>query len=65
MYLDYYGFTAHPFLMTPDARLFFASSVHARAHAHLVYGLAQREGFPPAPYLEPVVEVLSNPLRRT
>jgi putative secretion ATPase (PEP-CTERM system associated) len=45
MYLDYYGFTAHPFLMTPDARLFFASSVHARAHAHLVYGLAQREGF--------------------
>ena len=27
--------------------------------------LAQREGFPPAPYLEPVVEVLSNPLRRT
>jgi putative secretion ATPase (PEP-CTERM system associated) len=45
MYLDYYGFTAHPFLMTPDARLFFASSVHARAYAHLVYGLAQREGF--------------------
>lgn len=45
MYLDYYGFTAHPFLMTPDARLFFASSVHSRAHAHLVYGLAQREGF--------------------
>lgn len=45
MYLDYYGFTAHPFLMTPDARLFFASSVHGRAYAHLVYGLAQREGF--------------------
>ncbi|MFQ3621966.1 MAG: AAA family ATPase [Acetobacteraceae bacterium] len=45
MYLEYYGFSAHPFLMTPDARLFFPSSVHNRAHAHLVYGLAQREGF--------------------
>lgn len=45
MYVEYYGFTDHPFLMTPDARLFFPSSVHSRAHAHLVYGLAQREGF--------------------
>ncbi|MCS6854481.1 MAG: AAA family ATPase [Elioraea sp.] len=45
MYIDYYGFTGHPFLMTPDARLYFPSSVHSRAHAHLVYGLAQREGF--------------------
>ncbi|MFH5947263.1 AAA family ATPase [Roseomonas xinghualingensis] len=31
--------------MTPDAKLFFPSSVHSRAHAHLVYGLAQKEGF--------------------
>jgi len=45
MYLEYYGFHDHPFLMTPDARLFFASTVHSRAHAHLVYGLSQREGF--------------------
>jgi putative secretion ATPase (PEP-CTERM system associated) len=45
MYVEFYGFHDHPFLMTPDARLFFASSVHSRAHAHLVYGLAQREGF--------------------
>lgn len=45
MYTEYYGFTDHPFLMTPDARLFFPSTVHSRAHAHLVYGLAQREGF--------------------
>ena len=44
MYVEFYGFHDHPFLMTPDARLFFASSVHSRAHAHLVYGLAQREG---------------------
>jgi type II secretory pathway predicted ATPase ExeA len=31
--------------MTPDARLFFPSQGHARAYAHLTYGLAQREGF--------------------
>ncbi|WP_149538456.1 AAA family ATPase [Siccirubricoccus phaeus] len=45
MQIDFYGFREHPFLMTPDARLFYASSVHARAYAHLMYGLAQREGF--------------------
>ncbi|WP_270936587.1 AAA family ATPase [Falsiroseomonas oryzae] len=45
MHIDVYGFREHPFLMTPDARLFFPSSVHSRAHAHLMYGLAQCEGF--------------------
>ncbi|MBX9750772.1 MAG: AAA family ATPase [Roseococcus sp.] len=40
-----YGLREHPFQMTPNARLFFPSSVHRRAHAHLVYGLSQREGF--------------------
>lgn len=45
MYVEYYGFHDHPFLMSPDARLFYASTVHSRAHAHLVYGLSQREGF--------------------
>lgn len=45
MYMDYYGFRENPFQMTPDARLFFASSVHSRAYAHLMFGLAQREGF--------------------
>jgi general secretion pathway protein A len=45
MLLDYYGFRDHPFQMTPDPRLFFASTVHRRAYAHLTYGLAQREGF--------------------
>jgi general secretion pathway protein A len=34
-----------PFLLTPDSRFFFGSSGHARAIAHLVYGLAQQEGF--------------------
>ncbi|MGK7861174.1 AAA family ATPase [Falsiroseomonas sp. E2-1-a4] len=42
---EIYGFRAHPFQMTPDARLFYESTVHARAYAHLLYGLAQREGF--------------------
>ena len=40
-----YGFREQPFRMTPDARMYFPSSVHSRAHAHLVYGLAQMEGF--------------------
>ncbi len=45
MYLDRYGFREPPFQMTPDARVFFPSTVHKRAYAHLMYGLAQREGF--------------------
>jgi putative secretion ATPase (PEP-CTERM system associated) len=45
MLLEHYGFREHPFQMTPDARLFFASSVHRRAYAHLTFGIAQREGF--------------------
>jgi putative secretion ATPase (PEP-CTERM system associated) len=45
MHLDHYGFREHPFLMTPDARLYYDSSGHSRAYAHLTYGLAQREGF--------------------
>ncbi len=42
MYAAFYGFHDNPFLMTPDARLFYASSVHSRAHPHLFYGLEQR-----------------------
>ncbi|MBK1657573.1 AAA family ATPase [Paracraurococcus ruber] len=45
MQIDIYGFREPPFLMTPDARLFFPSTVHSRAYAHLMYGLAQGEGF--------------------
>ncbi len=45
MVLDPYGFRQPPFQMTPDARLFFPSTVHSRAYAHLIYGLSQREGF--------------------
>ena len=45
MNLDLYGFRQPPFQMTPDVRLFFPSTVHSRAYAHLLYGLSQREGF--------------------
>lgn len=40
-----YGLREAPFRMTPDARLYFPSTVHSRAYAHLVYGLTQNEGF--------------------
>lgn len=45
MLTDYYGLREHPFQMTPDARLYYPSTVHSRAYAHLTYGIAQREGF--------------------
>jgi general secretion pathway protein A len=45
MYQTYYNFTSMPFQLTPDCRFFFGSSGHGRAIAHLVYGLAQEEGF--------------------
>ncbi|HEX3500342.1 MAG TPA: XrtA/PEP-CTERM system-associated ATPase [Stellaceae bacterium] len=45
MYIEFYKFTRLPFQLTPDARFFFASSGHAKAMAHLTYGLGQGEGF--------------------
>jgi putative secretion ATPase (PEP-CTERM system associated) len=45
MYEKYFGFTAPPFQLTPDSRFYFASGGHARAAAHLTFGLAQGEGF--------------------
>ncbi|MBR0670167.1 AAA family ATPase [Roseomonas soli] len=45
MQIDAYGFRSPPFQMTPDVRLYFPSTVHSRAYAHLLFGLAQREGF--------------------
>jgi putative secretion ATPase (PEP-CTERM system associated) len=41
----FYKLTGQPFLLTPDTRFFYGSSGHSRAIAHLVYGLAQQEGF--------------------
>lgn len=45
MYEAYYGFSAKPFQLSPDARFFFNSNVHNRAMAYLRYGLRQGEGF--------------------
>jgi putative secretion ATPase (PEP-CTERM system associated) len=45
MYESHYRFTGAPFQLTPDNRFFFESRVHARAIAHLQFGLAQGEGF--------------------
>jgi len=45
MHTEFYGLHEHPFQMTPNARLYFPSAAHRRAHAHLTYGLAQHEGF--------------------
>ena len=45
MYAEFYGLRAMPFQLTPDCQFFFESQEHKRAFAHLVYGLAQEEGF--------------------
>ena len=45
MYEKYYDLTAPAFQLTPDSRFYFPSRGHARAVAHLTYGLAQGEGF--------------------
>ncbi len=45
MYEKFYNLSGIPFQLTPDSRFFFGSAGHSRAIAHLVYGLAQEEGF--------------------
>jgi putative secretion ATPase (PEP-CTERM system associated) len=45
MYTEFYGLKALPFQLTPDAVFYFDSKVHAKAMAHLKYGLQQGEGF--------------------
>jgi putative secretion ATPase (PEP-CTERM system associated) len=45
VYEKFYNFSGPPFLLTPDTRFFFGSSGHSRAISHLVFGLAQEEGF--------------------
>lgn len=45
MYQEFYGLSAKPFQLSPDARFFYDSRVHHRAMAYLRYGLNQREGF--------------------
>jgi len=45
LFEKFYHFSGAPFLLTPDPRFFFGSQGHSRAISHLVYGLAQEEGF--------------------
>src|SRR5215468_9942160 len=45
MYENFYGLSASPFQLTPDARFFYESTVHRQAMAYLVYGLHHAEGF--------------------
>lgn len=45
MYTEYYNLKTMPFQLTPDHHFFFESREHSRAISHLVYGLAQGEGF--------------------
>jgi putative secretion ATPase (PEP-CTERM system associated) len=45
MYTSFYKLSAEPFLLTPDERFYFDSSVHSQAMAHLTYGLRRGEGF--------------------
>lgn len=45
MYTDFYKLRDEPFLLTPDERFYFESSVHSQAMAHLTYGLQRGEGF--------------------
>ena len=40
-----YELSGPPFQLTPDSRFYFESTAHARAVAHLTFGLAQGEGF--------------------
>lgn len=45
MYDTFYGLSAKPFQLNPDARFFYLSSSHKRAKSYLRYGLSQAEGF--------------------
>lgn len=45
MYERFYGLTAKPFRLTPDARFLFQSRGHGKALAYLRYGLQSGEGF--------------------
>jgi putative secretion ATPase (PEP-CTERM system associated) len=45
MYARHFGFTADPFQLTADQKLFYRSSGHGKALAYLSYGISQGEGF--------------------
>jgi putative secretion ATPase (PEP-CTERM system associated) len=45
MFEEFYGLSAKPFQLTPDAAFFYPSGTHRKALSYLGYGLAQGEGF--------------------
>ncbi|MGB5080922.1 MAG: AAA family ATPase [Burkholderiales bacterium] len=45
MYLEYFGLTAQPFRLTPDAGFLFMSEPHSRAKSYMDYTVWNREGF--------------------
>ena len=45
MYESFYGLSANPFRLVPDARFFYPSSGHRRGLAYLRYGIEQGQGF--------------------
>jgi general secretion pathway protein A len=45
MYTQFYRLHGEPFLLAPDHRFYFESSVHAQAMAYLTYGISRGEGF--------------------
>lgn len=45
MYLEYFGLTAQPFRLTPDAAFLFMSEPHSRAKSYMDYTVWNREGF--------------------
>lgn len=45
MYTQFYRLHGEPFLLTPDHKFYFDSSVHSQAMAHLTYGINRGEGF--------------------
>ena len=45
MYESFYGLSANPFRLVPDARFYFDGEGHKRGMAYLRYGLLQGQGF--------------------
>lgn len=45
MYTVFYNFKEKPFSLTPDPKFIFFSENHQEALDHMMYGIAQREGF--------------------
>lgn len=45
MYMNYFGFSAFPFSVTPDPNFFYTNPVYREAYAILQYGIEAKKGF--------------------